>query len=219
MLDTTARPVELSDDASASPSAPSTTASFYLSLPWAACSFGLARGGPRMTACGSSIWCGIRCREKAATADSDSGAPCFQRPDGGRGRAHGAGRHPTRAVDRSIRRGPVGAEHAQGSGRSAHRGNALPSARRPIFQGDGCCTGRRLPALVLEFLAQITQGDLELVAFFQKFIGYTLTGVTAEHAFTFLWGPGGNGKSVLLKTQSWRSWAAMPPPPWPMCSR
>ena len=52
----------------------------------------------------------------------------------------------------------------------------------------------------LRFLLQITHGDKELVRFFQRFIGYTLTGITSEHAFVFLWGPGGNGKSVLLGT-------------------
>ncbi len=52
----------------------------------------------------------------------------------------------------------------------------------------------------LRFLLQITHGDKELARFFQRFIGYALTGMTSEHAFVFLWGPGGNGKSVLLGT-------------------
>ena len=52
----------------------------------------------------------------------------------------------------------------------------------------------------LRFLLQITQRDKALVRFLQRFIGYTLTGVISEHAFVFLWGPGGNGKSVLLGT-------------------
>jgi putative DNA primase/helicase len=52
----------------------------------------------------------------------------------------------------------------------------------------------------LRFLLQITQGDKALVRYLQRFIGYTLTGITSEQAFVFLWGPGGNGKSVLLGT-------------------
>jgi putative DNA primase/helicase len=52
----------------------------------------------------------------------------------------------------------------------------------------------------LRFLLQITQGDKALVRYLQCFIGYSLTGITTEHAFVFLWGPGGNGKSVLLGT-------------------
>ena len=52
----------------------------------------------------------------------------------------------------------------------------------------------------LRFLLQITRGDKALVRYLQRFIGYTLTGITTEHAFVFLWGPGGNGKSVLLGT-------------------
>ena len=52
----------------------------------------------------------------------------------------------------------------------------------------------------LRFLLQITQNDKALVCYLQRFIGYTLTGVTSEHAFLFLWGPGGNGKSVLVGT-------------------
>ncbi len=50
------------------------------------------------------------------------------------------------------------------------------------------------------FLRQVTGGDRELIRYLQRFIGYTLTGSTREHAFIFLWGPGGNGKSVLLET-------------------
>lgn len=52
----------------------------------------------------------------------------------------------------------------------------------------------------LRFLEEITQGDAELVSYFQRLIGYTLLGVIPEHAFAFLLGPGKNGKSVLLST-------------------
>lgn len=52
----------------------------------------------------------------------------------------------------------------------------------------------------LTFLDQITQGDQALVDFLQRWAGYTLTGVTREHAILFAWGRGGNGKSVLFGT-------------------
>jgi putative DNA primase/helicase len=52
----------------------------------------------------------------------------------------------------------------------------------------------------LKFLREVTQGDEALVSYLQRFIGYTLTGINREHSFVFLWGPGGNGKSVLLGT-------------------
>jgi putative DNA primase/helicase len=49
----------------------------------------------------------------------------------------------------------------------------------------------------LQFLAETTGDDGELIRFLQQFCGYSLTGVTREHA---LYGPGGNGKSVFLNT-------------------
>lgn len=50
----------------------------------------------------------------------------------------------------------------------------------------------------IRFLLQITHGDRAMVRYLKRFIGYTLTGIIDEHAFAFLCGPGGNGKSVLL---------------------
>jgi putative DNA primase/helicase len=46
------------------------------------------------------------------------------------------------------------------------------------------------------FLGEITNNDLELIAYLQRKNGYTLTGVTVEHVLFFSWGEGGNGKSV-----------------------
>jgi putative DNA primase/helicase len=50
----------------------------------------------------------------------------------------------------------------------------------------------------LAFLEQATGGDTDLAAFLQRWFGYCLTGITTEHALLFVYGPGGNGKSVLL---------------------
>lgn len=48
------------------------------------------------------------------------------------------------------------------------------------------------------FLAEATGGDRELEAFLQRLCGYSLTGSTREQKLTFIYGPGGNGKSVFL---------------------
>ena len=49
-------------------------------------------------------------------------------------------------------------------------------------------------------LNQATGNDVELIRFLQQFCGYCLTGITREHALVFVYGPGGNGKSVFLNT-------------------
>ena len=54
--------------------------------------------------------------------------------------------------------------------------------------------------LWLRFLDETTGADTELIRFLQQFLGYCLTGDTKEHALLFGYGPGGNGKSVLLNT-------------------
>lgn len=50
----------------------------------------------------------------------------------------------------------------------------------------------------LAFLNEATGSDRELIRFLQQWCGYALTGVTREHALVFIYGPGGNGKSVFL---------------------
>jgi P4 family phage/plasmid primase-like protien len=50
------------------------------------------------------------------------------------------------------------------------------------------------------FLLESTGGNPELVAYLQRMAGYCLTGLTDEHAVVFVYGPGGNGKSVCLNT-------------------
>ena len=56
------------------------------------------------------------------------------------------------------------------------------------------------PRLWLQFLHTAMQGDTEMVGFLQRLCGYTLTGHTREHKLPFLFGPGGNGKSVFANT-------------------
>jgi putative DNA primase/helicase len=50
------------------------------------------------------------------------------------------------------------------------------------------------------FLADVTGGDADLIAYLQLMVGYCLTGITSEHALFFLYGTGANGKSVFVNT-------------------
>jgi putative DNA primase/helicase len=49
-----------------------------------------------------------------------------------------------------------------------------------------------------KFLNGVFQGDVELIDFFQRALGYSLTGATTEHILVICWGAGSNGKSTLL---------------------
>jgi putative DNA primase/helicase len=62
-----------------------------------------------------------------------------------------------------------------------------------VAPGGDCPTWRA-------FLDKSLAGDVELIAFIQRVLGYALTGDTREHALFFLYGQGGNGKGVLLNT-------------------
>ncbi len=52
----------------------------------------------------------------------------------------------------------------------------------------------------LAFLDEVTGGNGELIQMLQRWFGYSLTGDTREQSLVFLWGPGGNGKGVMLNT-------------------
>jgi putative DNA primase/helicase len=54
--------------------------------------------------------------------------------------------------------------------------------------------------LFLRFLTKITGGHRELERFLQRVAGYSLTGVTREHALFFGYGTGANGKGTFLNT-------------------
>lgn len=56
------------------------------------------------------------------------------------------------------------------------------------------------PELWLRFLREAVNHDEAMVRFLQMWTGYCLTGDTREHALAFVYGPGGNGKSVYLNT-------------------
>lgn len=56
----------------------------------------------------------------------------------------------------------------------------------------------REPERWLQFLAEVTNGDKELIHYLQKAIGYSLTGSIKEQAMFFCYGTGNNGKSTFL---------------------
>lgn len=51
----------------------------------------------------------------------------------------------------------------------------------------------------LKFMDDIFLGDAELINWFKRFLGYSLTGLYSEQLFLFLHGGGSNGKGVLMK--------------------
>jgi len=74
-------------------------------------------------------------------------------------------------------------------------------AARPrefITKLSGCAPENNEPALWLKFLSDATRGDRAMMCYLQRVAGYCLTGLTSEHALFFIYGPGGNGKSVFL---------------------
>lgn len=67
-----------------------------------------------------------------------------------------------------------------------------------ITKLSGCNPSSKDPELWLRFLKQATRGDVGMMTYLQRVAGYCLTGLTTEHALFFIYGPGGNGKSVFL---------------------
>jgi putative DNA primase/helicase len=53
-----------------------------------------------------------------------------------------------------------------------------------------------------KFLKRVTGENVGLQKFLQRVLGYGLTGKVHEHAMFFFYGPGANGKTVLLETVS-----------------
>lgn len=50
----------------------------------------------------------------------------------------------------------------------------------------------------VDFLTAITDGNLEIVEYMQRIMGYCLTGETSEQCLFFFYGSGANGKTTLL---------------------
>lgn len=52
----------------------------------------------------------------------------------------------------------------------------------------------------MDFLEDATGSDPHLIRFLQQLCGYSLTGSVVEHVMVFIYGGGGNGKSVFVNT-------------------
>lgn len=80
------------------------------------------------------------------------------------------------------------------------RTGKMHSARRDenITKLTGCGPENKPPERWLRFLDDATNGDKAMQVYLQRIAGYCLTGLTTEHALFFIYGPGGNGKSVFL---------------------
>jgi putative DNA primase/helicase len=52
------------------------------------------------------------------------------------------------------------------------------------------------------FLDRIMRGNVQMIEYLQRAVGYSLTGLTIEQVLFLLWGTGANGKSVFLETLS-----------------
>lgn len=73
-----------------------------------------------------------------------------------------------------------------------------PRPEDGITKLTGCYPDSKPPKLWLKFLHDATKGDPEVMIYLQRIAGYCLTGLTTEHSLFFIFGPGGNGKSVFL---------------------
>jgi putative DNA primase/helicase len=52
--------------------------------------------------------------------------------------------------------------------------------------------------LWVRFLMEATGGDLDMIAYLQRAVGYSLTGSTREDKLFFIYGPGGRGKGTFV---------------------
>jgi putative DNA primase/helicase len=101
---------------------------------------------------------------------------------------------------------PAGVVDLRTSAMQPHDRNLHMTKITAVSPGGDC-------PLWLRFLDQITAGNDGLAAFLQRFAGYSLTGITREHAMCFAHGTGGNGKGVYINTLTgiWGDYAAVAP--------
>jgi putative DNA primase/helicase len=74
----------------------------------------------------------------------------------------------------------------------------LPRRDENITKLTGCKPENKPAVRWLQFLEDATGGDQAMMVYLQRIAGYCLTGLTNEHSLFFIYGSGGNGKSVFL---------------------
>ena len=88
---------------------------------------------------------------------------------------------------------PAGTIDLRTGDQRAHQPGDFITKMTSVAPGGTCPT-------FLRFLAEVTDGDIQLQDFLKRLCGYALTGSTKEHALFFLHGLGANGKSVFVST-------------------
>jgi putative DNA primase/helicase len=78
---------------------------------------------------------------------------------------------------------------------------ALPESRITKLTAVSPAVSSECP-IWLNFLNEATGSDERLIRFLQQLCGYALTGSVVEHVMAFVYGGGGNGKSVFINTVS-----------------
>lgn len=76
-----------------------------------------------------------------------------------------------------------------------HDKNNFITKMSPVVYVDGASS-----VLWLSFLNKIFDGDVELIKYMQKAIGYSLSGITREQCIFIMFGSGSNGKSTFIST-------------------
>jgi putative DNA primase/helicase len=88
---------------------------------------------------------------------------------------------------------PAGRIDLRDGSLQAHSASDYCSRITAVAPGGVCPTWHK-------FLERVTDHNDGLLAFLQRVAGYSLTGLTSEHALFFLYGLGANGNSVFLST-------------------
>ena len=79
-----------------------------------------------------------------------------------------------------------------------------PDPKRLMVHSTTVAPDASMPTPVFDrFIADAVQHDPDFLEYMQIFMGYCLTGRTEEQVFPFITGPGGNGKSVLVKIMTY----------------
>ncbi len=76
---------------------------------------------------------------------------------------------------------------------------SAPDPSAMISRATAVTPAAGVPTRWMKFLNQATGGDDTIIEFLQRLFGYSLTGTTTEQVLAFIYGPGGNGKGVLIE--------------------